>query len=336
MRRLLPLVLVAVTGLAACGSAAPAGSDDTAASSPPSLPHPPTVPPSSGLDLPGPNDPPPTLPTVPATGDTEPGTTQPGTTEPQEVTMGALVDRRWIVEARVTIAGPQPVPAASTAELAIAADGSLTVDTGCNKGSATVTFGDDGTFTVGPLRTTKMACVDPDLAAVESTLLATLDGTVAWSVAGDRLSLTPTMMSDTGLQLRDAESSGTSVPEPGLDQSALVGPVWVVERFITVGPLDPVPDGVIARIEFSGLGAIFVETGCNSGSGQVRFDADGTFTVIQLSLTEKACDGDAGAVETRVLAQLRLGTPLLWSVQDDQLTIYPSDISDTGMILRAT
>ena len=171
-----------------------------------------------------------------------------------------------------------------------------------------------------------MACVDPDLAAVESSLLATLSGTVVWSVDGDRLSLTPTMMSDTGLQLRDAGSVTAQ------DQSLLVR-TWMLERFITIGPLDLVPDGVDVRIAFSPLGVVFVETGCNSGSGQMRFDADGSFRV-RLGLTEKACEGDVATVEPRVLAQFEHS--LFWSVDGDQLTLYPTDVSDTGMIFRAT
>ena len=70
------------------------------------------------------------------------------------------------------------------------------------------------------------------------------------------------------------------------------------------------------------------------GTGQLQFDRDGSFRVVQLSMTEVACTGDAAAVETRVRAQLEHS--LFWMVEDDQLTLYPSDISDTGMILRAS
>ncbi len=318
MRRLLPLVLVAVTALVACGSATPAGSDDNAPSVPTA-----TTEPGGTVATPA------TPPTAPSTADSEPGTI-----EPKEVNLDALVDRRWVVEARVTIVGPQPVPSTSTAALTIAADGSLTVDTGCNRGSATVTLGDDGTFTVGPLLTRKMACIDPDLAAVESSLLATLSGTVVWSVIGDRLSLTPTMMSDTGLELRAGDSSGTSVPGPGVAvPDALVGPTWILESFITVGPIDDVPAGVVASLRFAADGTLEVQTGCNSGTAHVRFRDLGSFAVGDLTLTEIACDGDAGAVQARVLAQL--GHELHWSLDGDVLALYPADVTDTGLTLRA-
>ena len=334
MRSRIPLALVAAFVLVACGSAEPSGSDAT-------------VPPASddvtSTDAPPASDDVPTTDAPPASddvttsdtpiSDAPPASDGPTTTDstPPEDDVQDLVNRRWIVDATVTIAGPQPVPAASKAELTIAPDGRLTLHTGCNQGSGTVTFNGDGTFDVGPIATTKMACLDDAVSAVESSVLTTLSGTVAWSVDGATLTLTPTMVSDSGLRLRDDQAPPVSTPA---DRGTLLERLWVVESFITVGSPDVVPEGIVASLSFDDAGGISVDTSCNTGSGSVTYHDDGSFTVTDLAVTERGCTGDSAAVETRVLAQL--GHTLFFLVEDDLLTVYPSDISDTGMKLRAT
>ncbi|MFN8193548.1 MAG: META domain-containing protein [Nocardioidaceae bacterium] len=67
-------------------------------------------------------------------------------------------------------------------------DGRLLVDTGCNRGSASVTVTGD-TLELGPLMLTKMAC-RPPAAKVEAAVVAVLDtGGVTWSIRDDGLHL---------------------------------------------------------------------------------------------------------------------------------------------------
>lgn len=74
----------------------------------------------------------------------------------------------------------------SAPELTIAADGSVTGSTGCNRmtGSATVT---DTTITFAPMGTTRMAC-EPEVADIERHVLTVLDGEV--TVAVDAATMT--------------------------------------------------------------------------------------------------------------------------------------------------
>lgn len=67
--------------------------------------------------------------------------------------------------------------------VAIAEDGALTVDTGCNTGRSTVKAS-GSTLTVGPLATTRKACTDDRAVAVEAAVVQVLDGTVEVTVEG--------------------------------------------------------------------------------------------------------------------------------------------------------
>lgn len=110
---------------------------------------------------------------------------------------------RWVLEAVQSGAGDDgtvsTVPVGTRAWLQVDG-GALQVSTGCNRGRAEVTLSPTR-WTVGPLVTTKKACVDPAVASVERAMLAVLDGEVDVSVEEDRLHLT-TPDGTSGLHLR--------------------------------------------------------------------------------------------------------------------------------------
>ena len=62
-------------------------------------------------------------------------------------------------------------------------------------------FATDGAFTIGPLVTTKKPCDDPGL---EARIIALLDSPQYWSVTGNRLTIYPATISDSGMILRNA------------------------------------------------------------------------------------------------------------------------------------
>ena len=121
----------------------------------------------------------------------------------------------------------------------------------------------------------------------------------------------------------------TGFGQSDADFRTLLSTTWSAERFITVGPLDEVPAGSTAGFRFEDETTIVVDTGCNTGSGPVSFGPGGTFTVGPLTLTEVACEDD---VEEKMLTLFELD--LVWSVNGDQLTIYPLSVTDLGLILR--
>jgi heat shock protein HslJ len=105
----------------------------------------------------------------------------------------ALVSTRWVVDGLVSADALSSLPAGVTADLTIDAGGGLTGSAGCNQMTGGVTVEDSGdgtgTLVVGEVATTLMAC-PPDVAAVETHVLAVLQERVEYVVEGRQLTLT--------------------------------------------------------------------------------------------------------------------------------------------------
>lgn len=132
------------------------------------------------------------------------------------------------------------------------------------------------------------------------------------------------------------ESNQTIVETTTAVPDVLVGE-WRVDSFTTVGALRPVPDNVVATVRFQGGSGVEIETGCGKGSAIAAFATDSTFgTTLELSGLTTArsgvCDELATSIE-RDLLEL-LGHPLSWDVRDGQLKLLPTDVTDSGLILR--
>lgn len=104
-----------------------------------------------------------------------------------EIEPAALVGTTWTVTGTVANEAVSSVPIDSTASITIAEDGTVAVNTGCNTGSGSVEVGDD-TLTFGPIAITKMAC-PPEQTALETSVLAVVQGDVAYEIDGSHLSL---------------------------------------------------------------------------------------------------------------------------------------------------
>jgi heat shock protein HslJ len=105
-----------------------------------------------------------------------------------EIEPAALVGTTWTVTGTVANEAVSSVPMDSTASITIADDGTVAVDTGCNTGSGSVEVGDD-TLTFGPIAITMRACADEAVNQLEASMLAVLQGEVAYEISGDTLSL---------------------------------------------------------------------------------------------------------------------------------------------------
>jgi heat shock protein HslJ len=115
---------------------------------------------------------------------------------------------RWVLEAVQSGAGDDGsvsrVPQGVVAWLRVDG-GAMQVSSGCNRGRGEVVVA--GTrWTVGPLLTTKKACVDDGAASVEQAMLTVLDGEVDAVVEGDQLRLT-TPDGSAGLTFRDGPTT---------------------------------------------------------------------------------------------------------------------------------
>ncbi len=99
-----------------------------------------------------------------------------------------LFGRTWTVTDLTTPSSATAIPeGVRTPTLEVAVDGTVHLDTGCNRGNTTVEAHGD-TLEFGPVMTTKMACPD-DAAEVEQAVLQALEGTVTVIVDGDTATL---------------------------------------------------------------------------------------------------------------------------------------------------
>jgi heat shock protein HslJ len=92
----------------------------------------------------------------------------------------------WVLTGTVATEAITSLPADADASLTIT-DGNAEIKTGCNSGSTSVEI-TDTTMTFGPIALTKMACPE-ELTTLENSVLAVLDGEVAYEIKGDKLSI---------------------------------------------------------------------------------------------------------------------------------------------------
>lgn len=168
--------------------------------------------------------------------------------------------------------------------------GRLIASAGCNTLGGTYAL-DSTTLRVGLLATTEMGC-DPVRHAQDQWLGDILSGDPTVALSDDELTLTS---GGTVITLLDREVADPDRP--------LVGAVWTLETIIEGDAASSIPQGVIATIEFADDGRVTMNTGCNTGGGEVEI-GEATMTFGPITLTERACEPAAMEVEAAVVALL--------------------------------
>ena len=144
----------------------------------------------------------PSSPSSPTT--TGPTTTGPTTTDlvnaVDPAVLAPLLNRFWSAEANITLGGLQQVPTGTGAGFSIAADGTMMIKTGCNMGSAHVTFERGDQLVVGPLTLTTLPC-SSTAGNVETTIIFILGQRNSWDIVDGKLKLIPLGITDVGLIL---------------------------------------------------------------------------------------------------------------------------------------
>lgn len=200
----------------------------------------------------------------------------------------ASVDGRIFLSTGITDGG-QPFALVDGTRIRVSFnDGQIGLSAGCNSMSGPYAI-DAGVLRVTSLATTEIGC-DPARHDQDMWLATFIGAGPIIQLSGNDLTLDG---GDLVITLLDRE-----IAEPDL---ALVGPTWTVVSIITGDAVSSVPDGVVATLQFSAEGRVSVQTGCNSGGG--RFELDGGFMrFVDVAMTEMACDGAAGQMESAVLA----------------------------------
>jgi heat shock protein HslJ len=203
------------------------------------------------------------------------------------------------------------VPAGVRTPTLLLADGRVQVDTGCNRGGGDYTV-DGDTVTLGPIATTRMACVDEGAAATERHILAVLAGTVQVAIEADRLTLT-NGTDGLGARAEDATAGGAATGE------GLVGPTWRLESITTGGSTEALPAlDRTPTLTFDET-TVALDTGCNGGSGSYTVDGD-TLAFGPIATTLRLCEDPAGTIETTIVAVLT-GTTTFAIDDDGALTL---------------
>jgi heat shock protein HslJ len=224
----------------------------------------------------------------------------------------AEVDDRSFLSTGVTVDGRERPLAPGTVVRLSFADGAIAVSAGCNSMGGKVTFDGSRMAIVDGLATTEMACPE-ELMAQDAWLASLLLAGSDVTVQDDRLTL---VSAGTTIAMQDVE---TAVPD-----APLVMTEWVLDTLIQDEVASSVPAGVRATLAFgSGVPKAFVETGCNTGSGDVDYD-DTTMAFGPLALTKRACaDPSAAAVEAAVTAVLQ--GEVAYVLEGRQLTVTKGD-----------
>jgi heat shock protein HslJ len=193
-----------------------------------------------------------------------------------------------------------PTPAAGNAVLTFA-EGRVSGTTGCNSfnGGFTATA---NTVTFTPLATTRALCTEDALAALERAIFSAFQGTVNYSVAGTRLTIS--YGDNQALVYRTA---GTAGLERGTWQLVSFGPVEAQVR--AAGN---------ATITFDGVRA-FGATGCNNFNG--GYSATGnTIAFKPFIVTAAACTDEAINQQERTILRALNGT-VNYTITGDELRI---------------
>lgn len=200
------------------------------------------------------------------------------------------------------------------------ADGSISINAGCNGMGGDYTLSEESELSTGSLAGTEMACDQPLMDQD-----AWLSGTVfaeplLASVDGDTLTL-----SREGLELVLADRAVAS------PDALLEGTAWQLDAIRSGDTLSSVPaGGHIPTLSLASDGSVALHTGCNGGRSSATVSGS-TITFGPVMTTKMACADPAGRqTEAAVLAVL--DGAVEWSITDKTLTLTKGD---HGLVYRA-
>ena len=205
----------------------------------------------------------------------------------------------------------------------------FTFQAGCNTHSGGYTI-EEQTFLSQDIGATMMACEEPlmnqdswlasfltsspSIDYSESTLtfenedailiFAIVDSEPPEEIDGDEDTIS--------IELEDEDSEEVS----GND---IIGKNWIVNGYFNNGEEQTFDEEIEVTFLFGEDGMLDFFTGCNSAGASFTIDSENQITIQDGVMSQMACGGDAGAIESHMLGTL-LGQ-VTYSVEDDQLFI---------------
>ena len=196
-----------------------------------------------------------------------------------------------------------PTPSANPASTLTFDNGFLFGVAGCNsvRGGYTATA---TSITFQPLAATLIACADPAQDIQEQAIFGALQGTVRYTITGDRLTI--------------PYGSGQALVYRASGAQALAGAAWKLSSFGPAASPTPASTEAEATLTFDG-GNVTGATGCNRLNGSATAAA-ATITFGPLATTRALCTSDALAAQEQAILTALQGT-VSYSVAGSQLTI---------------
>ncbi len=194
-------------------------------------------------------------------------------------------------------------------------DAEVRVNAGCNHLSGTLESTADGVLRIGQMGGTEMGC-DQALHDQDDWLMELLTSSPAWSLAGDRLTLTS---GSTVIELLDRR-----VADP---DRTLEGTAWIVDTIYQGDTASSLPTDAVAELTFAD-GEVSGSTGCNDIQGRYRIDGS-TLHVEDLVQTDVACAPEVMVLEDAVLALN--GSAVTFEIAAARLTLTLPDGRGLGL-----
>lgn len=219
---------------------------------------------------------------------------------------GTIEGVRWIATSISTGGSLQALTDGVNVDATFTA-GTVSGFSGCNSYSAQAKT-DRARLTIGPVSSTMMACVDPEM-AVEDSYLKALGAVASYTATADRLSLF------------DGDGREIVVYEAG-PGNPLVG-TWTVSGY------NDGKSAVVLPIAATELTASFAEdgkvsgaSGCNTYAGSYTMDGE-KITIGPLATTRMACPEPIMAQEQAFLAAL--ASTAAYSMEAGQPVLHSAD-----------
>lgn len=201
-------------------------------------------------------------------------------------------------------------------------EGRISANAGCNHLNGPYQW-DGHTLAVSDLSTTDMAC-EPPLMDQDEWLAALLTSRPGLVRDGGNLVLTGT--GGVAVTLGDREAVDPDRP--------LLATRWLVDTIVKGDTASNLPGAPPAWIQFDQTAPgeatkATGNTGCNEFSATAAVAGD-SITLSDFAITERACHGDAAAMETAMVTVLQAG-PLRYEIEADRLTLTAANADGLGL-----
>jgi putative lipoprotein len=189
------------------------------------------------------------------------------------------------------------------------ADGAFEGHGGCNTYSGTATANDDGTITVNPITSTRMACESDPITAQEIGYLTALENAVQYRVAGDRLMI----WTEDGRQMNFTATGAF----------ALINSQWQLTAMGTAGAPAEITADTVITLEFPTAQDVTGYGGCNGYSGTYQA-TDDNIGFSEIIATLMACE-DSAVMDQEIMYFDLLPLMTDYEIGDGQLTLTSED-----------